>query len=81
MYPTGTSVNSVIYDKSVHSASHYGQWGTYFWHVVRQILWKIHEYHSHFRPIPSPPKKLDIFIIGYSARKYFKLTLKRILKN
>ena len=46
-HPAGTSVSSVKYDKPVHSASHYGQWGHFFWQVVRQTLWKIHEYHSH----------------------------------
>ena len=47
-HPAGTSVSSVKYHKPVHSASHYEQWGSlFFWHVVRQTLWKIYEYHSH----------------------------------
>ena len=46
-HPAGTSVSSVKCDKPVHSASHYGQHGHFFWHVVRQILLKIHEYRSH----------------------------------
>ena len=46
-HPAGTSVGSVRYDKPVHSASHCGQWVTFFWHVVRQILWKIRGYHNH----------------------------------
>ena len=29
-HPAGTSVSSVKYDKPVHSASHYGQWGHFF---------------------------------------------------
>ena len=29
-HPAGTSVGSVGYDKPVHSASHYGQWGHFF---------------------------------------------------
>ena len=29
-HPPGTSVSSVKYDKPVHSASHYGQWGHFF---------------------------------------------------
>ena len=47
IHPAGTSVGSVGYDKPVHSASHCGQWVTFFWQVVRQILWKIRGYHSH----------------------------------
>ena len=29
-HPAGTSVSSVKYNKPVHSASHYGQWGHFF---------------------------------------------------
>ena len=28
--PAGTSVSPAKYDKPVHSASHYGQWGHFF---------------------------------------------------
>ena len=30
MHPAGTSISSVKYDKPVHSASNYGQWGHFF---------------------------------------------------
>ena len=46
-HPAGTSVKSVKCNKPINSASHYKQWGHFFWHVITQILWKIHEYHSH----------------------------------
>ena len=79
-HPAETSVNSVIYDKPINSASYYGQWGHFLvacGHTIISVenrgpighLWTYSQNNQTCR---------QICILGYSTRCYFKLTLNRI---